>query len=144
MSRLTPSSPQVYLRWLETWLAAGNNPTHYYDYSASRWNWLLAQDDFHTGGECGANAVQIIVPSGIRWIGGALGHNKLYFMDGPGQQGGSVPVFEGPEFLALGAGVIRFIQDQKAKKRAFRTRVARRTEVDPGSDVPRKYWNGKG
>lgn len=127
----------MYLRWLEKWLTAGNQPTHYYDYPATRWNWLVAQEGFRTGDECGANAVNIIVPSGIRWLGGGRGHNKLYFMDGPSHQGGVVPVFEEPEFYALGAQVIDFIKAQKEKDRAFR-RAMHAPRVDPRSDVPRR------
>lgn len=105
-----------YLNWLRLWLVQGNQPTHYYDYPFSKWDWLVAQRDFTTGGECGTDAANIIVPQGIHHVGGDLGHNTLYLIDGPSLQGDVVPVFEDEEFYALSRDVIDFIEAKKTKR----------------------------
>ncbi|MGW8954663.1 hypothetical protein [Streptomyces sp. NPDC055709] len=143
MTAFRPSTVNEYVLWLKQWLDAGNSPTHYYDYPMSRdLSWQVAVRDFTTGGECGADAVRIVVPPGIRHIGGGLGDNQLYFMDGPSHGGGVflVPVFSDPEFLLL-PGIRDFIESKAAEAREarheFEARHRQREVAQRGSDVGR-------
>lgn len=140
MSALRPATLDEYLTWLRAWLTPWRPPTHAYDYPWSRWTWLTATSDFALGGECGAAAVHILVPDGIDYARGELGHNQLYFMNGPVQCGGIVPVFSDPEFLSL-PGVPEFITAERRKtaewerERAAAEDARRLAAAD--SDVPR-------
>lgn len=140
MSALRPATLDEYLTWLRAWLDAGNQPTHAYNYPWSRQTWLTASRDFTLGGECGANAVHIVVPAGIRHAGGGLGHNQLYFADGPEQRGGVVPVFADPQFEAL-PGVPEFLHEERRKLAVWRGEVEARNAANAramqGSDVGR-------
>lgn len=139
MSALRPATLDEYLTWLRAWLDAGHQPTHAYDYPWSRWTWLTATRDFRLGDECGADAVQIMVQPGVQHVGGGLGHNQLYFADGPGQRGGMVPVFSDPVFEML-PGVREFVASErrKAAERERRWAVAEedRRLAAADSDVP--------
>lgn len=105
-----------YLEWLHAWLRAGNRPTHFYDYPFARWTWLTALRDFETAGETGSNAVSIIVPAGVR-RSGEVGHNNLFFMDGPAiREYGIVPVFADAPFTAI-EGMGEFIAEERARSR---------------------------
>lgn len=140
MTALRPATLDEYLTWLRTWLTDWRPPTHAYDYPWARQAWLTATRDFALGGECGADAVHILVPDGIDYARGELGHNQLYFMNGPVQCGGQVPVFSDPEFLSL-PGVREFIAAERRKtaewerERTEAEDAYRRAAAD--SDVPR-------
>lgn len=140
MSALRRANLDEYLTWLRAWLDAGHEPTHAYDYPWSRQTWLTATSDFTLGGECGANAVNIIVPAGVQHVRGDLGHNNLYFVDGPEQRGKFVPVFDNPEFQVL-TGVPEFIRGEQRKhaewerERAAAEKLRRRQAKE--SDVGR-------
>lgn len=140
MSALRPATLDEYLTWLRAWLDAGHQPTHAYDYPWSRQAWLTASRDFTLGGECGANAVHIIVPAGIRHAGGGLGHNQLYFIDGPEQRGHTVPVFSDPPFETL-PGVPKFLREERQWLSTWRSEVEARKAASAramqGSDVGR-------
>ncbi|WP_028478815.1 hypothetical protein [Nocardia sp. CNY236] len=130
-----------YLTWLNRWLRTGNQPTHFYDYPFARWTWLVAERDFTTGGELGSRAVSILVPNGIAHVGGELGHNGLFFMDGPDLKGlGVVPIFNDPEFAKV-EGKNHFIASERAKDEAFEAEMnerSRRAEAaSMGGDVGR-------
>lgn len=140
------STVDEYVEWLKAWLAAGHRPTHYFPYPFTTWTWLTAQQDFTTGGECGALAVHIIVPPGIRHTGGDLGHNCLYFLDGPRVKGHTMPVFSDPVFKTL--GINDFIAEQQARDRATRQAMEarlERSELAAGrSDIGRHLGRGLG
>lgn len=68
-----------YIAWLRAYLAADGQVTHVYDYPYPGERFLLAARDFTTGGECGALSREILVPPGVRHLGGDLGHCHLYF-----------------------------------------------------------------
>ncbi|MFD6334895.1 hypothetical protein ACFWGI_35705 [Streptomyces niveus] len=126
MSAFREATIGEYVDWLKSWIAAGNEPTHYYDYPFARWTWLTAVRDFETGGECGAQSVNIIVPPGIRHRNGDLGHNKLYLLDGPVLRGTSVPIFSNPTFATL-PGIAEFTtRQQKEDREQSRAREAAR------------------
>lgn len=140
MTALRPATLDEYLIWLCTWLDAGNKPTHAYDYPWAQWTWLAATRDFRLGGECGANAVHILVQPGIQHVDGGLGHNNLYFADGLEQRGDTVPVFADPAFEML-PGVREFIADERRKtaewERELADAEAARQLAAADSDVPR-------
>jgi hypothetical protein len=75
----TPLPLDRYTAWLRAYLAAGGQVTHVYDYPYLGQRFLLAARDFTTGGECGALSREIMVPPGVRHLGGDLGHCNLYF-----------------------------------------------------------------
>ena len=141
MNALRPAVLDEYLTWLRAWLDAGHQPTHAYDYPWSRQEWLTATRDFTLGGECGADSVRIIVPTGIEWARGDLGHNSLYFLDGPKQMGDVVPVFSDPQFEVL-PGVAEFIREEKLRHVAWEREVEARKKAAAlaarDSDVPRR------
>jgi hypothetical protein len=117
-----PATLDDYMQWLRSWLRAGNRPTHFYDYPFERWTWLVAQQDFVTGGECGSNAVSIIVPAGVHQSG-EIGHNNLFFMDGPAVRDyGIVPVFADAQFAAI-EGMDDFIADERAQSQKFQQKA---------------------
>lgn len=140
MSALRPAALDEYLTWLRAWLEAGNQPTHAYDYPWSRQAWFTATSDFRLGGECGADAVQILVQPGIEHAGGELGHNKLYLMDGPEQRGEFVPVFADPVFELL-PGVREFVRSEARERAEWMRERAEAEEqrqlMAEDSDVPR-------
>lgn len=141
MTVFRPCTMNEYAAWLRAWLKAGNQPTHYYDYPFEGQTWLTAQQDFTTGGECGANAVCVVVPAGVSYKGGSLGHNQMYFMDGVTQRGGWIPVFNDPVFATLAEDIPAFIARKKAEDRAIeRDMERRRVQADEAmrrSDVGR-------
>lgn len=105
-----------YVAWLRLYLDQGGRPTHYYDYPFRGERWLIAEQDFTTGGECGTFSAEIIVPEGVEYLGGGRGHNELYFMDGARHIGHVVPVFDDPVFRALSKDVPIFIAAKKAER----------------------------
>jgi hypothetical protein len=135
-----PATVTEYIAWLRPWLAAGNQPTHYYDYPWARWTWLTAEKDFTTGGECGANAVHIIVRPGVRHAGGGIGHNQLYFLDGTKQVGGQIPIFTDADFTDL-PGVVGFVANERRRDAEYRMQIEEsrneRAAAAVGSDVTR-------
>lgn len=117
-----------YVDWLRGHLAGGGQITHAYDYPIARADFLLARSDFTTGGECGTDAAQIVVPAGVRHLGGDLGHNNLFFMDGFTCTGRAiVPVYADPEFDAL-PGVREARDLAKAERVGFERRMRQRQE----------------
>lgn len=140
MSALRPATLDEYLTWLRAWLDAGHQPTHAYDYPWSRWTWLTATRDFRLGDECGVDAVNILVPPGVQHVGGGLGHNQLYFADGPEQRGRVVPVFSDPVFEML-PGVREFVAAERRKtaerEREWAAVEEARRLAAADSDVPR-------
>lgn len=100
-----------YVAWLRAYLADGGKITDVYDYPyPGEIRFLLAIRDFTTDGETGSAARAILVPPGVRHLGGALGHCKLYFeadaSSGPLAKSAVpetlwVPAFSNPEFEEL-------------------------------------------
>lgn len=90
---LRPASRSDYIKWLRAYVEAGNEPTHYYDHPFDQWdNFYVAKRDFELIPLCGASAINIIVPEGVKCLGGSRGHINLYFYEGPAAKG-TVPVF---------------------------------------------------
>lgn len=118
MSKFGPAQLDIYIDWLRTHLGADVKPTHWYDYPYPTRDFLFANTDFTTGGECGANARSILIPPGIKHLGGAIGHNNLFFF-GEGDAPDWIPIYSNPEFLVL-PGILGFIEEKKERQRAFR------------------------
>lgn len=95
----TEAPLEIYMEWLRGYLARGGRLHYYRDRPFG--GMLLAQADFTTGGECGADSREIIVPPGVRWLGGQLGHNRIHVMDRFALHGYGVEVFTDPEFHSL-------------------------------------------
>lgn len=91
---LRPARRQDYEAWLRSWVEAGNQPTHPYNYPFEQGNssnafephgkrWHVAEQDFSTVPLHGADSVCIIVPEGVQHVEGELGHTSLYFYKNP-------------------------------------------------------------
>jgi len=79
--RLRPAHRKDYEAWLSGYLATGEQSTHHYPYAFSVAEFYVATEDFVMRELYGSNAISVIVPSDVRWLGGQLGHCNLYFMD---------------------------------------------------------------
>jgi len=84
-----------YIKWMKGYLEKGGKPTHHHDSNMpwGRGGFLVAKCDFELDGECGANACNIIVPEGVKFLGGDMGHCNLYFMEDFSVKGGCVPTY---------------------------------------------------
>lgn len=93
--KIHPATTEDYKRWLRGFLAKGGKISHVYDYPMSQTisEWFVAFKDFEISPLYGASSVYIIVQSGVRFLGGNLGHSGLYFMDEYTQNGGFVPIY---------------------------------------------------
>jgi len=100
---LVPASASDYQSWLDGFIRKGGRVTHYYDYgfplgdkNITPFNypsWTIAIADFKMIPLYGSHAVQIIVPRGIKYLGGDIGHCSLYFMDDFKNMGDWVPSY---------------------------------------------------
>jgi hypothetical protein len=93
-----PASVSDYTEWLKGYLQNGGKPTHSYNYPMSRQAWYVADCDFKILPLYGAEAISIIIPTTVKFLGGVPGHCNLYFMDGFKVEGGIVPIFEDIKF----------------------------------------------
>lgn len=72
-----------YEEWLAQWLEQGNSVSHCYNYPWSRWDWYFALEDFSIKRRlCGANSMNIIVPSSVEYEDQYHSHNNIYIWDG--------------------------------------------------------------
>jgi len=98
--KLRQARVEDYKNWLAGFLEKGSKPTHCYEYPMERGldEWKVAFNDFQISPLFGTESLQIIIPSGIKFLGGELGHNNLYFMDGFSHIGGWAPVYSDIHF----------------------------------------------
>lgn len=94
LGKTTQASKEDYEAWLAGYINNGGEITHTYDYSWSDRNWCLAVRDFRISPLCGSDALYIIVKSGVKLLGGDLGHSEVYLMDGFKLLGSWVPTYE--------------------------------------------------
>jgi hypothetical protein len=95
--KLRRATVDDYKKWLEGYMRSGKKPTHSYDYLMPD-NFYVVLDNFELEALYGSNAIEIIVPKNVRFLGGELGHINLYFMDGFENKGGWVPVYDNIKF----------------------------------------------
>lgn len=81
LPHLKPATAEDYTRWLRGYMERGGSITHCYDYDLLPDEFYVAQSDFALIPLYGVDAVHIIVPHGVRFLGGELGHCTLYFED---------------------------------------------------------------
>jgi len=98
VGKLRVGSRFDYEDWLLGYMLQGNDPTQYFDvpwYKAGI-NMFVATKDFELTPLFGVSAISVFVPKGIKFLGGELGHSKLYFEEGYRMQGEFlfVPVYE--------------------------------------------------
>lgn len=98
--KLVPATKLDYNRWLGGYMESGKKPTHFYDYPMGRSlnEYYLATKDFEMGPLYGAKAINIIVPDGVKFLGGEIGHCNIYLMEGSKAIGSFVPVFQDTSF----------------------------------------------
>ncbi|MDO8508021.1 MAG: hypothetical protein Q7S53_05665 [bacterium] len=93
--RLVHASIGEYRDWLEGFRKNGGEVTHHYTYPFSRQqrDFFVAKADFPATPRYGADSINIIVPEGVNFLGGNIGHSTLYFMDGYRMIGHFAPSF---------------------------------------------------
>ena len=128
---LRPATRDDYKRWLIGYLRSGGEPTHYYDYKFPEREFYVAVMDFRIQPLYGAFSFSIIVPKGIRFLGGELGHINLFLMDGFRNIGGWVPVYE--DMIPIGIDEIdekieRLIERERSAEMASLRRMAMELE----------------
>jgi len=98
--KLRQASIEDYRNWLAGFLEKGGKLTHCYEYLIERGldDWKVALKDFQISPLFGTESLNIIVPSGIKFLGGELGHNNLYLMDDFSCIGSWVPIYSDIHF----------------------------------------------
>lgn len=130
-----------YIEWLTGYLANGGKPTHFYDRSFDPSRVFVADRDFNTGDECGANSAMILVNKGVRHLGGGIGHNTVLYFDGFKASGSAwIPIYSDASFYKL--NLTSFIQHQRAESLEFLQRMDRENMQSvlrmQGSDIPHR------
>jgi len=82
---LRPALVSDYAAWLSAYRACGHrvaieDDADFADIVAS---FVVATADFRLEPRYGREALNVIVPLGVRFLGGELGHSTLFFHDGP-------------------------------------------------------------
>ncbi len=95
MSNMVPATIEDYEEWLKGFIQGSGDPTHYYDYPMDRVvdSFFIAIDDFEIIPLFGSQSISVIVPRGVNFLGGELGHNRLYFEEDYDYKGNIVPVY---------------------------------------------------
>lgn len=108
---------QEYAHWLVKLLDSGKMPTHYYDYPFERKGMVVPLEPFQVNGECGARAKAFLVHQPSYYLGGSVGHNKVFLFneDRTVTAPPWVPVYSNPEFQGLNAEVDRSIQAERRR-----------------------------
>ncbi|MCX6792724.1 MAG: hypothetical protein NTY12_01745 [Candidatus Falkowbacteria bacterium] len=94
---LRKATAKDYDAWLDGFFKKGGKQTHYYNYSILQTDYFyVAIKDFSLLKPLrGSSAIRIIVPHGLNFLGGDLGHCTIYFMKDYEIQGHQfVPVFK--------------------------------------------------
>lgn len=144
MSTMKPLELITYAVWLREHVAQGGVITHAYDYpyANNADTMFSATKNFRTGGECGASAVHILPLPGVWHLGGDLGHNVIFPLDGGTCR--FVPVYDDPVFDHI-PGVAEVREREERKSREFWARIRAREEAQEArarySDVPRRSRN---
>ena len=97
-----------YLRWAKAYVQKGGKFTHFTDHPWDNTDgrFTVALQNFTLSGGYGANRIDVIIPDGVEFMGGDIGHCALYDMntsdviaDGPSSA--YVPLYDEPELLKL-------------------------------------------
>ena len=98
--KLRHATVDDYKQWLAGYLKRGGRAISYYDRPFDPTDWYVAEEDFEIVPLYRANAIKIIVPANVRFLGGELGYNELYLMDGFRILGafGKAPVYSNIKF----------------------------------------------
>jgi hypothetical protein len=71
-----------YAKWIKEYVERGKKITHYYDYPMPVDTfYVVTTREFCVSPLHGANSIKIIVPKGVKYLGGNLGHIELFFME---------------------------------------------------------------
>lgn len=100
VAQCRPARPWEYPAWLRGWMAAGNNPTHYYDYLSPKM-WVAMSHLVTLRPMYGSAAIYLLIPEGTNYEGNP-GHTTLFITkDGSftTRQHASVPVWSDTEVL---------------------------------------------
>ena len=94
--KLRLASVNDYTKWLKGYFLGGGKITHVYDYDMPK-DFYVATKNFKMSPSYGSESFNIIVPRDIKFLGGELGHCKLYFEDGY-KNTGDVPIYKNIKF----------------------------------------------
>jgi len=125
-----------YRDWLRTYLRNGGTPTNYLDQPMRLNDVFMAVKDFHLSGAYGTDSIEAIVPEGVEYIVGDLGHCTLYLPSGETSEGPFPPtvvVYNDPELMSLPN--MRKFAEEKQREKAER-RAARRREMGYDDEAP--------
>lgn len=132
-AKFTPATAADYAVWLALHLKQGGRITHFYDYPMNRAGMLTALQPFSLAGECGAEAHSILVPEGVAFLGGDLGHCNL-LMSGGSLKGHFVPVYSDEAFHGL-PGYSDGMAESRKQDEAFLAGQALHASHKPYSDT---------
>jgi hypothetical protein len=81
---LRHATVEDYAKWIKEYVERGKKITHYYDYPMPVDTfYVVTTEEFYVSPLYGANSIKIIVPRGVKYLGGNLGHIELFFMESP-------------------------------------------------------------
>lgn len=125
-----PALFEDYYRWVKAYTSRGGKFTDFTDtpWSNSGGRFAVARRDFTLSEGYGANRIDVIIPEGIRFMGGDIGHCGLFDMTTAnvipdGYFTPVVPLFNEPELLAL-RGATKFAEAQRIRQAKIRARRA--------------------
>jgi len=79
--RMREAKPKDYRDWLDEFIQNDGKIGNWKDTQMPTDNWFVAERDFRLIRLNGIDAISIIVPRGIRYLGGSFGDSNLYFME---------------------------------------------------------------
>jgi len=99
-SKLKHATAEDYKEWLAGYLRRRERPTHFHDFPMERelYKFYKALANFEMEPFCEDSSINVIVPSGIIFLGGELGYANLYLMDGFIALGQEIPVYKDTKF----------------------------------------------
>ena len=125
-----PALFEDYYRWAKAYTLKGGKFTQFIDapWTNNKGRFAVARRDFTLSGGYGTNRIDVIIPEGIRFMGGDIGHCNLYDMNTSniipdGHFTATVPLFNEPELLAL-RGAAKFAEVQRIRQAEIRAQRA--------------------
>lgn len=94
LSLMRPAQKWEYEAWLTGYLKQGGNVTHFYDYAWPTKGFYVPLSDFVITPLYGATSVNVVVPKGVRFLGGQTGHCDVYITNSF-DEGGDAFAYQG-------------------------------------------------
>lgn len=144
MSKFVHLKVSEYAAWLREHVAQGGKVTHAYNFAYSLHTNMMfrAVQDFRTGEEYGADAINILPAPGVRHLKGQLGHNVIFPLDGG--RCSFVPAYTDTVFddiPGVAQARARRAQEEREYEEKRLAYEAKRQAKMIDSDVPRRSRN---